>query len=683
MKFSEFLPLENPPRTYDLGAFDVEGDAGEKGFQGAAVFTDKGRFWTKSPADLLKFMGSRQCRKTHFYSHNLGYDMGVLLPYLKMPWHVYMINGDLYRGYIQHHQHRSIRVHDSASLLYWLSIRQLGEAMGLPKWDTPPSLRDDDVEVPSWTCDLHGKEFCEECYCLRDAEIAYRAVEMFQSQVNDLGGEMKNTLASTAMDLFRRSFMTRSYKVPFQYRNDYCRKAYYGGRVEPFILGKVAPVNCYDFTSLYPSVMLEYEYPDPDFLHGPITDSGIDIIMEREGVSDVTVRVPKMPYPPLPFRGATKLYFPTGTWRGHYTHVELRHAMEFGVVVKDVHSSVYSDKTCRPFTEYIPTLFHLRRDLKARNDPRQVVVKILMNSLYGKFGQRMGAGLADLLSGEQYVALGLPRGLEPIVIDGHDYYIRPIEIPHQPAYINVPWAAYIAAYARIVLHDAMMTAAPDLYYVDTDSLYVKGWLPTSDKLGDLKIEHQDVCLEIYGPKMYRLTLPDGSVVTKAKGVPRDYQKAFLESGKATYAKPLRFLEAVKRKMAPSIWVMVSKERHTRVDKRRYSPRKKVGTAYQSSRPLTVKEIDRVKEMPLDEYLRKVNRDTLQEARLVPHSVVFKFWDYARGTFRRVRDKNGRLVPWSAAQADELAADLGFASSDDLMDAIQQQVRLDERIKALA
>lgn len=683
MQYPEFLPLETPPKTYPLGAFDVEGDAGDKGFQGAAAYTEKGQFWSTDPAKLIEYMGSREYRKTRFYSHNLGYDMGVLLPYLKMPWHVYLINGDLYRGYIHHQEHRDIRVHDSASLLYWLSISQLGKTMGFPKWETPPSLRDDDTKVPSWTCEKHGREFCVECYCSRDAEIAFRAVDMFQSQVNDLGGELKNTLASTAMDLFRRSFMKRAYKVPFQYRNDYCRGAYYGGRVEPFVLGKVEKVTCYDFTSLYPSVMFDYEYPDPDFLHGPITDTTLDLIMEKEGVSDVTVYVPKMPYPPLPFRGATKLYFPTGQWRGHYAHVELRHALECGCKIKDVHTSVYSDKSCRPFTEFIPALFDLRLDLKAKNDPRQVVVKILMNSLYGKFGQRMGAGLADLLSGEQYIRQGTPKGLIPLIIDNTDYYIRAIDIPDQPAYINVPWAAYIAAYARIVLHQAMLQAAPDLYYVDTDSLYVKGWLPTSDRLGDLKVEHQDVGLEIYGPKLYRLTEKDGSVVTKAKGVPRAYQKAFLETGKATYVKPLRFLEAVKRKMAPSVWVTITKERHAQVDKRRYGKAPAGDVAYQSSRPLSVKEIDRVKELPLDEYLRQVNRASLQDARLVPHDVVFKFWDYVHGTFRRVRNKHGLLVPWSAAQADDIAVTLGFQSSDDLMDAIQEQVHLDERVKALA
>jgi hypothetical protein len=577
-------PLDKPPKLFQLAAFDLEGNGTTGPSSGALAWDDALEYYPK--AQVLDKMSSRSFRRRYrTYAHNLTYDLGVLLPYLPDQSVLYMIAGDVYRATLPYTKDKPLRLYDSARLLAFLSIGDLGEALGVPKLPTPPQLLSIPQSVPEWYCDNHNRLWCEECYVKRDALVLLRSLHLFQSTLNELGGQIKNTLAASAMDLFRRRFLEQEYFTPFPDRNVFARQAYYGGRVEPFVLGEIEGVNIYDFTSLYPYVMRKGLFPHPNTTRGPTTRPPPAVVEDYEGCSEVVVSVPKMSYPPLPLRKDGKLYFPYGRFEGVWTHAELREAMRLGAQVLKVRKSLFSKTTCRPFIKYVNTLFNLRTSLKMRGDPREKIVKILLNALYGKFGQRQDAGLEKLLTYEEWRELGAPEGSIPVFYGDTVLFRSPVTFGRQPDFANTLWAAYIAAYARIELLRAMLDCPEETLYCDTDSLFTTGTMPVSHELGGLKLEHEASRCIVYGAKLYTIEREDGTQINKAKGVPKRVQGAFLEEGRVTYEKPLGFLEANVRHALPSEWIQIEKVIRSRPNKRCYEPMSEGGTGFQHSHPL--------------------------------------------------------------------------------------------------
>ena len=165
-------------------------------------------------------------------------------------------------------------------------------------------------------------------------------------------------------------------------------KAYYGGRTETLKRGEVSDLNYYDINSLYPSVMHGCLYPDPNTMRITHKNSRKYIDM-YDGVSSVEIHCPdSIKVPLLPYRYDNKLYFPRGTFKGWYSHVELRKAMDLGYILKHVEKTYYYKESCCPFVDYVSDIYAKRMKYKSEGSVMQLIAKLFLNSLYGKFGQK-------------------------------------------------------------------------------------------------------------------------------------------------------------------------------------------------------------------------------------------------------------------------------------------------------
>ena len=592
-------PIDSKPRVRRMAALDVEGDATTGGFITSCLLYEGVPYICHSPTELISLLTSKRFRNVHVYCHNLNYDMGCLLPYISKNFSAMFTAQNLFKAWIgDDHKHR-VRLNDSAGMAAYLSIAALGKVMGLPKLEAPEGLYNDAMVADCKRQFTPQDKAAIDRYCIRDAEIALKYMQTLQDQLVELGSEVKDTLASTALTLFRRSYLDAEYMTPYAYRNDFARLGYYGGRVEPFVVGEVTDVRYYDFTSLYPSVMLDHDYPNPNTLEGPTWGSGIKDIMEYEGLSEVEVEVPYMPYPPLPYRFGDKLYFPYGVFRGVYTHIELRYAIELGCKIKMVYQTLRSKDTVRPFDRYVRSLFTLRQALKQRGDCRELVIKIILNSLYGKFAQREDGPLYRVVTDEEYTRLGTPIGSEVLIYNNSEYWKVPLESRGQAEYVIVPWAAYVSGYARIALHKAIMQSTGQIVYVDTDSIVTTGTLPTGNGLGQLKLVETCRVFEAYAPKVYRYINDKGEDVYKAKGVPRYSQKEYIERGVVSYQTPTGWLEASKHNTHPSVWQTVSKRLLLTNPKRKYANPKPKSGMCSGSVPFRASDLKRVPRSAVD------------------------------------------------------------------------------------
>lgn len=439
---------------------------------------------------------------------NMEYDLVNLFgPWLGRMVTLQYVGQGLLRG-----SFRDARILFLDTLRHWpISVKGMGEYLGLPK------LKRNSRSV---------------AYVRRDTEIVWRFVSAMLARYDALGLKLHATLPGMALEFFRQVSDPSLWRVNIpKWARRFFREGYYGGRVECYRLGTITgPIYHYDINSLFPFVMATREYPKLD--EWGVTDRPT---WTREGMVRAVVQVPSSRYPALPMRGDGEMLFPYGTLTGVWTYPEIRQVLADGGRVLRVIEAIEFRETCRPFEAYVTWCYTERR--KATHELDRYFWKLMMNTLYGKFGQH--------------------DGIE-IIYDDEEWALQT-----DAAHANIVWAAYITAYARLELLQ-WLRRCRTVYYTDTDSLFVPHPLPTGPELGQLKLEGKYAKVEIAGNKTY---VADGQA--KAKGV--SGAKAaldFVRTGRAVYRRPARWREARRRFLQPNVWYLEEKRRDPVYTKRR-------------------------------------------------------------------------------------------------------------------
>jgi hypothetical protein len=571
MYTSTLKPILTPIRQYDLLALDSEGSgrAGDfiiavlYGSQGADVFYDRGK--------LQKHLFRRENTRKLIIAANLEYDYAVCFQPFGSEYEITLVNRKWMRAVKRDGHGHAWTAYDIQRIAP-LSVREMGQIIGIPKLDTPPALIKDAAYHPSeWTCSAHHRTWCVECYCVRDAEIAYKFGMMFQTGLNELGGELKMTTASCAMDLFRRRFLHTEISATLPERNTLARQSYYGGRVEAYKIGTSTNINAYDFNSLYPSVMRDCEVGDPatyrrvDRVRDPLK------YLDRFGQFFGSLRLPSGFLGLLPFRQSGRLYFPVGDVSGSWTLREVRYALSKGARITDCKSIIYARSTIPLFAGYVDTLYNLRMEYKQAGRADQIVIKLMMNSLYGKFAQHFETGLQKLIMPPAKYRLETYAQDDPVEIAGREAFLRTSSANLQSPHIHVLWASEITSLARIKLHQALEGNDEKIVYCDTDSVHTSGRFETSSALGGLKLEYKLDRATYIAPKEYGGITAEGELIQRAKGIPPAYRSQYLQDGSALFKQPVHTMTAILRGGRIAEWVDVEKHRRGGAMNRRHEP----------------------------------------------------------------------------------------------------------------
>lgn len=339
-------------------------------------------------------------------------------------------------------------------------------------------------------------------------------------------GEPAKTLAAQAFDLYRSKFMShRIYCHDNETANALERDAYKGGRTECFVTGtQQGEWYKLDVNSMYPSVMFTGLFPTR--LKASYRRSlPIAEVWERMEnsfiIAEVEIETDSEQYP---YRGKGWYGYPVGKFVTTLTSPLLAQAIHQGHVVNILRAAVYDQGPI--FKEYVDKLWGKRHKAQQENDPAMArVYKLLLNSLYGKFGQRERLTLResswsydDFFSGHhlengqvysQWFAFGKRRIFTVTDAPSHD------------AFPGI--AATVCDLARMELWRLLVKAGEqNVAYVDTDCLIVNQFGrellddEIGSELGQLKEEGVADSITIYAPKDYEF-----GDVKKKKGIPAD------------------------------------------------------------------------------------------------------------------------------------------------------------------
>ncbi|CAA3018524.1 DNA polymerase-like [Olea europaea subsp. europaea] len=469
------------------------------------------------------------------YLHNLSrFDGILLLKYYASRGDKYAIkplmrNHRLYQIAVYLGKKRLFLLRDSLTLLT-SSPDNLAKNLS-PQLGSKGTIQHDEVQVSNLIPLQHQLLVYMKQDILLLGGVMLKALEIYWTICN-VDIVTKLTLSSLALTIFRTNYYVQnnwSIYIPNRNEDTFIRRGYYGGHSDAYIpCGD--NLYYYDVNSLYPYIMKSYTMPRGETVwHGKLEGQDLDNLF---GFIEAYVVCPRTISPPfLPYRDEKNqtLLFPIGKFVDVYYSEELKYARDIGYQSIPLSSYLFEKKNSIPFKSFVFDIFDRRQEAKrAGNDTMSYVYKILMNSLYGRFGINPKSTVTEIYDYDRYNYLIKKSDL--ILGDKlseHYYivsYLRNIEHVddtdwNPPKIAVVQLSAAITACARIYMYKYI--SRPDCYYTDTDSVVLGGPLLeeeiSSTVLGKFKLENYIKKGIFLAPKSYSFLTQEDKGIIKHKG----------------------------------------------------------------------------------------------------------------------------------------------------------------------
>jgi hypothetical protein len=374
-------------------------------------------------------------------------------------------------------------------------------------------------------------------YCKNDVKILWEILDnyskiIFENWYVDL---MKSpTISSLAFKLFRSNYLPeldkQKIKIPAITGKVYedIKKSYTGGAVDVYKpYGE--NIKVYDVKSLYPSVMLNNPMPvgSPTYFEGNILKNKNYWTNAPEGNEKpfgffyVKVHTPKDMKEPIlqvkrKINNLTRTIAPIGSWKGWYFSEELYNAEKYGYTFEVLKGYTFAKGYI--FKDYVEKLYKIKES-HPKGSPMNLNAKLLLNSLYGRFG----------MSPHSDEHIVLPSSLSnKFILDDQFDILDVIDFKNNQELISyrkrndpnidnnseenkfkkvsIVVASAITAYGRI--HMSQFKNNPeigDLLYSDTDCIAITGELNPKHigkGIGQMEVEKQFIKVVYLAPKVY-------------------------------------------------------------------------------------------------------------------------------------------------------------------------------------
>ena len=370
-------------------------------------------------------------------------------------------------------------------------------------------------------------------YIRNDVEVMSRALKiMFDRKLT------KMTIASNALSYYKTTIDDFKYFFPVltQEQDEIIRKSYKGGwtYLNPYYKDKIVEDGIViDKNSMYPAMMREKFLPcgEPEFFNGKyIYDIGYPLYIQSLTCS-FKIKPGKLPTIQLKHNPAYRENEYIEDTQGKLetltlTSVDLELFFEHYDVANLTYNCGFKFRQVKGmFNKYID--FWINEKIQGQKEgsvARRTIAKLLLNSLYGKFGTN-----------------GLFRSKRPVLKDDGSIGFKLNESEVKDT-IYCPVASFITSYARSdivrnsqAVRDYSLKAYGEDYYIysDTDSIHCRN-LSVSElskimdiddyKLGAYKVESTFVRGKFIRQKCYVEVSPDGTVNSTIAGCPKKLSK---------------------------------------------------------------------------------------------------------------------------------------------------------------
>jgi|APSaa5957512535_1039671.scaffolds.fasta_scaffold04124_9 hypothetical protein len=362
-----------------------------------------------TPHSVIKFLFRRKYENTWNFFYNLGYDAEVILKLLGDELFKYKYTRKLkfsFEGYsIEYYPNKALKIkkgHHSVSFydiaqFYSTSLSSAYEKnIGvLPKQYL--EMKNKRAEFSKWFYNHNKKKIRN--YCVQDCVLTKELSEHWVSLFHDAfsfypakwpssGYLAEKVLINQGVNLPK--FDTIPYEI-----QDLAFRSYFGGRFEMIKRGFIGTAYLYDINSAYPYAISNL----PDLSNGKWIRQKSIHKDAKLGFFKILANIPDEKYiPPFAFRANHSIVFPSGKFVTYCTLAELQ-ACERKTFYRILEGYQFlPDSDIYPYKKFIENLYKTRLELKKQGNPLQAPIKIILNSIYGKTGQKVNHIMGNLFN---------------------------------------------------------------------------------------------------------------------------------------------------------------------------------------------------------------------------------------------------------------------------------------------
>jgi hypothetical protein len=377
-----------------------------------------------SAKSVIDFLFHKKYQSGWNFFYNLGYDAEVILKLLDQELEVYKKTNILefrFNDYrLSYIPDKILRISKGHHSVVFYDIGQYFHA-SLPvayekniKIPLPESYKEFKSKRSEFTPRFYARNKNKvRNYCITDCKLTRELAEYWIKHFHDAfsiyckkwissGYLAEKVLINNGIEIPKFN------SIPYEIQKLAWAVVDHGGRFEITKRGFIGTAHLYDINSAYPSAIARI----PDLTKGKWVKSKSIHPKAELGFFRIIADIPDDKHvAPFPFKKANRIFFPTGKFETIVTLHELR-ACESPKYYQILESYQFVPSgSVYPYQKYIESLYLKRLELKQKNDPLQLPIKIILNSIYGKTGQKSG-GIGNLFNPVIFVSItGMIRGL--------------------------------------------------------------------------------------------------------------------------------------------------------------------------------------------------------------------------------------------------------------------------------
>ena len=351
-----------------------------------------------TPESIINFLFSSKYQNTWNFFYNLNYDAEVILKLLGTELFRYKKTKNLnftFKNYkISYIPSKSLSITKGHHSTVFFDIAQFYKESLLSAYENNIGKIDNNYKEIKKKRSQFSKTFYNDNrnkvrnYCIQDCKYTKELSEHFVNLFNDAFGFMAKRWLSSG---YLAEKVIINHKIKFPYFNEipfkiqqFAKRSYFGGRFEILKRGHIGTAYLYDINSAYPYAMTKI----PDLLDGKWINQKTINQNAEIGFFRIQADIPDFEnIPCFPFRKNNMIIFPSGKFETYCTLSELKVCDPKFYKVLDAWQFIPNISSEYPFKKFIEKLYRKRMRLKRQNDPMQLPIKIILNSMYGKTGQ--------------------------------------------------------------------------------------------------------------------------------------------------------------------------------------------------------------------------------------------------------------------------------------------------------
>jgi len=366
-----------------------------------------GRFLDKiMPKSVISWLFSKKYHGAWNFFYNLSYDAEVILKLLGPELNRYRSTRKLdfwYENYhLEYFPGKSLRIKKNHHSVLFFDIMQFfGGSLSSAYQKNIKKLSQEYLEIKNKRSEFspwyynHNKKKIRS-YCIADCkltkELSEKWIKLFHDAFSFYPAKWTSSGYLAEKVLINNGvYFPKFNYIPYDIQ-EFAYRSYFGGRIELIKRGYVGKAYLYDINSAYPAAIANF----PDTTNGKWIKRKSIHKDAKIGFFKILCDIPDdCIIAPFAFKANNVILYPSGKFVTYATLAELQSCDNYKILDSYQFISKSNEK---PYRNFIQSLYQKRLKLKHDDDPLQMPIKIILNSIYGKTGQKINRIMGNLFN---------------------------------------------------------------------------------------------------------------------------------------------------------------------------------------------------------------------------------------------------------------------------------------------